>query len=268
VVEHGEWLTNDKRPTNNKQQTTNNKQQTTNNKQQTTNNRQGKNMDTNTDNTNNIDNTDNINNTDNWYENFVSFSFFMASTPQGLREITGFDATVEAEYGNEVIEGKYATLAHHGPRMANPAPCAMYVAAPLLRGAIVGLSHFDLDGLGGCMRLAGYKPRTETEEAFWLLVAELDVRGCHQMKSILNAFQLSAEMEEKIKEWYHAFQAWSQKNRYFPPRDGSLTNCTLAIRGGVNTVSAILKDNPTLLAEGERWLEAQRTLDRESLKDD
>jgi hypothetical protein len=189
----------------------------------------------------------------------------MASSEKGLREVSEYDATVEAEYGQIVVEG-YTTLAHHGPRTGNPAPCVTQVAAPLLHGAVVGLSHFDLDGLGGCMRLAGYKPQTKAEEAFWLLVAELDVRGYHQMKSILNAFQLPADMEEKIKEWYHAFQAWSQKNRYFPPRDGSLTNCTTAIRAGIGAVVSILSDDSTLLSEGAVWLEAQRTLDQESIK--
>ena len=33
------------------------------------------------------------------------------------------DATVEAEYGNNVVEGTKVTLAHHGPRSNNPAPC-------------------------------------------------------------------------------------------------------------------------------------------------
>lgn len=33
------------------------------------------------------------------------------------------EATVEAEYGDECLEGTMATLAHHGPRANNPAPC-------------------------------------------------------------------------------------------------------------------------------------------------
>lgn len=33
------------------------------------------------------------------------------------------EATVEAEYGDKCINGKLYTLAHHGSRSANPAPC-------------------------------------------------------------------------------------------------------------------------------------------------
>lgn len=33
------------------------------------------------------------------------------------------DATVEAEYGDDVVEGEILTLAHHGSRSNNPAPC-------------------------------------------------------------------------------------------------------------------------------------------------
>ena len=52
------------------------------------------------------------------------FKVIMASNPEILRSINP-DFTVEAEYGEILVEGKYGTLAHHGSRSNNPAPCTV-----------------------------------------------------------------------------------------------------------------------------------------------
>ena len=68
------------------------------------------------------------------------------------------EATVEAEYGDECLEGTMATLAHHGPRSNNPAPCNTPDVPVLPPFATVVVSHIDLDTLGGIYALQGRKP--------------------------------------------------------------------------------------------------------------
>ena len=77
------------------------------------------------------------------------------------------EATVEAEYGDRVIEGWRITLAHHTAAYAHcPAPCNNGEARKLENGeAQIVCSHLDLDTLGGCLALMGEKPE---DAAFWL----------------------------------------------------------------------------------------------------
>lgn len=75
-----------------------------------------------------------------------NFQIFLAPTAEQARDLDP-DITVEAEYGDDCVEGKEITLAHHGSRSDNPAPCNTEVE-PLERGTIV-LSHIDLDAVGG-----------------------------------------------------------------------------------------------------------------------
>lgn len=103
---------------------------------------------------------------------------FIANNAAALRAV-GPTHTVEAEFGLEVCEGSSVTLAHHGPRSDNPCPClgdnisdcpynedsqgcAEFVEKGLchqecLDNKIIGVSHFDLDTLGGVMCCLGVK---------------------------------------------------------------------------------------------------------------
>ena len=73
------------------------------------------------------------------------------------------DATVEAEYGEHVIEGKIYTLAHHSRRYRHmPAPC-LFENQSSFNGDIL-ISHVDLDTIGGCLALYGRKP---DDDEFW-----------------------------------------------------------------------------------------------------
>lgn len=63
-------------------------------------------------------------------------------------------ATVEAEYGDYCVEGNEVTLAHHGSRSSNPAPCNT-PNVPTLSGGTILVSHLDLDAIGGVLDLMG-----------------------------------------------------------------------------------------------------------------
>lgn len=70
-------------------------------------------------------------------------------------------STVEAEYGDKCVVGRGGeTLAHHGSRSINPAPCLFDNISGRAHGTII-VSHLDLDAVGGILALDGRKPEDE-----------------------------------------------------------------------------------------------------------
>jgi len=201
--------------------------------------------------------------------------FYASSNPAALAA-TNPHITVEAEYGDVVVPGSRLTMAHHGPRAGSKCP-ASYTAADVydvgddcaawLRSVVVGLSHFDLDTLGGCCAVIdaaayGYKPGSG---AFWALAEWVDLNGPHRldegrgvaaraalrdlspknaayMDQVLDGeyhatgqypvdYGMTVEVDAAIAA-IHAFWAWSAANR--GPRIGAdvvdLTDHVLAAR--------------------------------------
>ena len=168
----------------------------------------------------------------------------LASAPASLvAALAAFNvtATVEAEYGSVTVKGSALTFAHHGQNAGNPCPCSYPndVAIGLTIEAI-GVSHVDLDTLGGVLAIQGRKPEAA---AFWLLAEQVDVNGSHK----LSTFGASADDVAKL----HAFWAWSESNRLYAPRDGSVTDATAWIDAAAEAITAILAGDETLLAAGE-----------------
>ena len=111
--------------------------------------------------------------------------FIICNNAENLRKALDSDsrwtATVEAEYGDDCVEGSLVTLAHHGPRKGQRCPC-LYDNFDLgddLRIEVVGLSHLDLDTVGGCMALMGLK---FAWPSFWRAAACADEEGIHVAK--------------------------------------------------------------------------------------
>jgi hypothetical protein len=164
----------------------------------------------------------------------------------------GRTATVEAEFGDLCVPGSVVTLAHHGSRAANPAPCA----APNGIGdgvEAVGLSHLDLDALGGCLALLGRKPEVGS---FWELAEFVDVRGPHRLGE--------AGASEADLARLHAFWAWSADHRVFPPRDGSASDVTADVEAAEVALNAILGGDADLLAAGTAFKAAGEALNEAS----
>lgn len=161
-------------------------------------------------------------------------------------------ATVEAEYGDLVVPGTVHTLAHHGLRRENPCPGLHTNVLPNTIDA-VGLSHIDLDAIGGCMAMIGMKPDVPE---FWELAAFVDVYGPHKLGK-------SGASKETIRKLY-AFWAYSQDNRIMPPRDGSVLNITNEVLQFSNTVVAILLGNAELLAAGDKFSAEEQQLNEDS----
>jgi len=147
----------------------------------------------------------------------------------------------------------------------------------------IGISHFDLDTLGGVMRVLGEKPWSGRETLFWQIAAEVDTRGVHKLSEIKaefaarNHFKDHGIMQDSADylfegEWddaiesLNAFWAWSESNRLFPPKDGEVEDVTEFFRRACDALTGILSgDAESLLAAGKEWAESKAMLNQESL---
>lgn len=218
--------------------------------------------------------------------------------------------TVEAEYGLNYVEGSISTLAHHGPRAGNPCPCLGDNLIPCPYNAdaqgceeyagkgiclhecmdpvVIGVSHFDLDTLGGVMRVLGVKEfdPEEGEDLFWRVAAQIDVRGVHHLDDIFDRLQPSfdwSDMDRLTDQKYYwdcevddtqdalnAFWAWSESNQLFAPRDGSVLDCTKFFVEAIRILNIILEGDTSngefqaLDKAGEDWAAAKRQLSEKS----
>jgi hypothetical protein len=190
---------------------------------------------------------------------------FITSNPATAKELKP-QHTVEAEYGDVCVEGSIQTLAHHGSRSHNPAPCATADVSVAGADDVIVVSHVDLDTLGGLGKLLGFEPCLGIL-GFWKLAEFVDVNGPHKLHE--------AEATPKNLEDLYAYWAWSQDNRVFAPRDGSALEITDKVLEHLDVLGCLL--NPQgdadiirgkeLRAAGQAFKEAEEELNRESLKD-
>jgi len=202
--------------------------------------------------------------------------------------------TVEAESGKVCVEGSRATLAHHGPRSGRRCPCLhgnseLEVLRRENRIDVVGISHVDLDTVGGVMSVFGIKPEdTDFAREFWYVAGMVDTEGPHHIESFLYKTRNST----MLRKAFHAYWAFSQseKGRIFPLRSGQPIDVREEIQDHFDVINSLLqKENlwaehrdfefeypeswskmssMKLIQEGEVWAKAQADLDRESFKDD
>jgi hypothetical protein len=149
------------------------------------------------------------------------------------------DATVEAEYGSQVVKGTKITLAHHVPEYKNcPAPC-IAIVEPLQEPTIL-VSHVDLDTIGGIMSIIGEKPE---HPAFWEAVAFIDLNGRHRL----------AEVSKKVQPLIKG--AWAIDSKYRLGRVEKLTNITKTVQKYIDDIQSLLAGNKKLIRIGEREFE-------------
>lgn len=149
-------------------------------------------------------------------------------------------ATVEAEYGDFCVEGKLVTLAHHGARSHNPAPCNVNTH-PLEEDGFILVSHLDLDTVGGVLALMGEKPK---DKAFWEAAELIDVTGPHHM------CELSQEIQDKLNAVY-AWNDAKERVRYTEVTD--VTEKISEWRDEI--IKPLLRAIPdqTLIQNGQEW---------------
>lgn len=156
------------------------------------------------------------------------------------------EATVEAEYGDECLEGTKVTLAHHGPRSNNPAPCNTPDVPELPPFATVVVSHIDLDTLGGIYALQGRKPE---DYRFWEAAEMIDVKGAHHIH------ELDKDIQDKLNAYY-AYNDGQPRQRYTEAID-----VTKQIDDTYNVVNAIVDINDPehdkLITAGKEWAQTR-----------
>ncbi len=198
----------------------------------------------------------------------IQVQFLMSSNPKNLLEAltkTGLPTvTVEAEYGSDVVPGSIATLAHHGPRAGQACPCSYPNNFIRDVGKIGesdlehiqlagGLSHIDLDTLGGCAAILGCKPDVS---GFWELAEFVDVNGEHKISQ-------SGATEENVRRYY-AYAAWHEENKTFSNRDGSVSEVTTKVLEALKIIDRIAKDDPELLKAGDEYKANEAKLNAET----
>jgi len=184
------------------------------------------------------------------------------------------DVTVEAEYGNSVVEGRLYTAAHHQPPGSPwagrheggcmPSPCndSRIPVAP--EHGIVLLSHIDLDSIGGALRAMGWNrlfaddSDDNARREFWHLAEFVDVRGSHRLAEWSGT-------DAAVHAWY-AFQAARKSDPASHPID-TVSNVTLAILQSGERLERILRGDAALLADGLALLESQRDLNNRTFVD-
>lgn len=156
------------------------------------------------------------------------------------------EATVEAEYGDECLEGTMVTLTHHGPRSNNPAPCNTPDVPELPPFATVIVSHIDLDTLGGIYALQGRKPE---DYRFWEAAEMIDVKGAHHIH------ELDKDIQDKLNAYY-AYNDGQPRQRYTEAID-----VTKQIDDTYNVVNAIVDINDPehdkLITAGKEWAQTR-----------
>ncbi len=153
-----------------------------------------------------------------------------------------FAATVEAEYGDNCVEGTKVTLAHHGSRSKNPAPCCWEQPIPQLEeGDEILISHIDLDCIGGCAAVLGIKP--ECDE-FWKAAAFVDVNGPHHIQ----------ELTQKQQDMLNAYYAWSAQQPR-APRYTEVTDVTEVVMANISIIERITSLEDELIEAGKEWRE-------------
>ena len=155
-------------------------------------------------------------------------------------------ASVEAEYGDYCVEGRQVTLAHHGSRSHNPAPCNT-PGVPVLEGGVILVSHLDLDAAGGVFALMGEK---KEDKEFWAGAERIDVNGLHHMH------ELPQEVQDKLNAYY----AWKDKLPRI--RYSEITDVTEEFLSTRDALAIILDEghpkHKEMIEEGIAWERASR----------
>lgn len=150
-------------------------------------------------------------------------------------------ATVEAEYGDYCIEGEKVTLAHHGIRSDNPAPCNTK-DIPVLSEGVILISHLDLDTVGGVLALTGQKI---DDPEFWAGVEYIDVLGAHHIH----------ELHQEVQDKLNAVYAWNSEHPR--KRNTEITDVTEIINSNATMLAAVLNErhpeHETMIQKGREW---------------
>jgi hypothetical protein len=191
------------------------------------------------------------------------------STNPSLLRTTDPHLTVEAEYGSDVVEGSVFTAAHHQPvgspfagdhlvAGGRPAPCndTSIPVLALHSTVVVGISHIDLDTVGGCARAMPeaqdlFRP---SNDGFWRLAAFVDTSGPHKL-------HLSGAAPEDVLR----LQAWWAYAKTLPRLPfNSLNDATEVVLGCLPVLREILADDAARIDAGRAFAAKEASLNMAS----
>lgn len=149
------------------------------------------------------------------------------------------EATVEAEYGENVLKGIIVTLAHHVKEYkSEPAPCNRKDVPLLPNDATIVVSHIDLDTVGGIMALMGLKTQ---DDAFWAAAEFIDLNGPH------HGYKFPAELPKLQAYW--AWNSAQPRARY----SDEVVDVTETVMKHIDAVQKILSGDQELIEQGQKW---------------
>ena len=187
----------------------------------------------------------------------------ISGNPELLQERMNADftsVTVEAEYGNMVVHGVAGTRAHHGHRQGDPPPCMYLNSLGDDIPKTIGVSHFDLDCLGGVLAVLGRKPE---DDQFWRLAAQVDVFGLHRrFDAGGKSWNLDAPSQKNLERLY-AFRAWSDSHRLIVSKD-AVIDCTEFFEKGEKILTRIFAEDAELIQKGKEHIAGMEILNRDS----
>ena len=169
-----------------------------------------------------------------------------------------FTATVEAEYGGIVVCGNCITLAHHSNGWEKcSCPCLFDYNGFKDVIEVIGISHLDLDTLGGIAGIIGHPIKNKTFESFWTLVAFVDINGPHRIEEIKSRIS----NYDDVYKYINAYWAWDFNNRVNWKRDDSVYDVTEDVFERLDILSKILiEKNNKLITNGVIWNFKQQEL--------
>ena len=181
-----------------------------------------------------------------------------------------YSATVEAEYGSKVVNGTCVTLAHHANGWQDcPAPCRFNYDGFKDIVEVIGISHIDLDTLGGIIKIIGHP--IKIFETFWMAVEYIDVNGPHRMNEIKNNMifpndeKLQDLIYDALERYLCAYWAWNSKNRVNWKRDDQVYDVTEDVFEHIGILEKILaNEDIELIFEGKQWKEEQEKFNSDS----
>jgi hypothetical protein len=170
---------------------------------------------------------------------------FMGSNPKKIRqhmaENSGIKVLIECP-----ADGACASIDwdHHGNRQGELCPCLHENSGlPDIGDMIVYVSHLDLDTLGGFLAAISRKPNYDR---FWNVAAYVDENGPHRIDDV--------NPSEIVKNEIHAFWAWSEENRLYAERDGSVKDVTKFFLRAEEALRKILNYDGSMINAGKIWL--------------
>lgn len=165
------------------------------------------------------------------------------------------DITIEAEYGDMVVEGKQLTLAHHGPRRNNHAPCNVVLDYAYNEdGLTILVSHLDLDTIGGIAAVIG---RQGYNNKFWEAAEYVDVHGPHHIH----------KFPERIQDKLNAYWSWCETQpKAEKLATGEVRDVTEEVNKHIRTINTILAfGDSELIIAGREWAKSVQNATEEKL---